>query len=93
MPSAAEESRKSRRFLVGRPDSGELDYRTGPENESGGPEATAWRLLDPVSPAIHGLHGMRASCPHFTPCMSFWMSGAIRNRNTPEPTSTQKPKV
>ena len=30
---------------------------------------------------------------HFTPCISFWISGAIRNSSTPEPTSTQKPNV
>jgi hypothetical protein len=24
---------------------------------------------------------------HFTPCISFWISGAIRNSSTPEPIS------
>jgi hypothetical protein len=45
------------------------------------------KALDPVSSAIHGRHGMRASCPHLTPCMSFWIKGAIRNSTTPAPTS------
>ena len=30
---------------------------------------------------------------YFTPCIKRWISGAIRKRNAPDPTSTQKPKV
>ncbi len=48
---------------------------------------------DPGSAHIHVLAGMRASCPHFTPCISLWISGAIRNSSTPKPSRIQKPMV
>ena len=59
--------------------------------------AGLWNTLDPrlrgdddsVSAPACG----RGRNRHFTPCISFWISGAIRNSSTPEPTSTQKPKV
>jgi len=30
---------------------------------------------------------------YFTPCISFWISGATRNSRMPPPTSDQKPNV
>ena len=53
---------------------------TGPAtNENGSPQAAV-----PVS---------REENAYFTPCISFWISGAIRNSSTPEPIRAQKPKV
>ena len=41
-----------------------------------------FQSLDPVSPAIHGLHGMRASCPHLTPCIRRLIKGDTRKNST-----------
>ena len=43
--------------------------------------------------AVSGRRDCRLPNRYFTPCISFWISGAIRNSSTPAPSSAQKPKV
>lgn len=62
-----------------RPHSRHSSIRRIPEMKEGGPEA-AFQLRD-------------GAVRYFTPCISFWISGAIRNSTTPAPIRIQNPIV
>ena len=57
--------------------------RTG--KKKGAPGALFPRAGGPAQPTLDR--------PYFTPCISRWISGAIRNSSTPHPSSAQNPKV
>ena len=51
------------------------------------------RLRGDDAPAKATARCAAAPMRHFTPCINFWISGAIRNRMTPPISRIQKPCV